>query len=302
MEDLEEKVLNETISLIPQVYTDLAQPTVKEVGNTVSRIVHNLLVPVRGLCWGIEKIEKCVNEGLEKRLANVKPEKLHTPEPEIAVPLLQALTYTAQNEILREMYLNLLASTMNSEKDNISHRAFVQIINQLSPMEARLLAAFRPKTNIIPRTGVSVNGGEFSWSPSEIYGFPEAIIPIVNYYLCNKSSQRRLLQKNVVLTQLNDDVVSMSVCIDNLLRLGLINVDFKNKVSDSDYNIFQEHEFYKRWNSSTTDTKGMTMNFVRGNIVIDGQYNNIFIEKGLVRLTQFGFNFMSVCVIESKVL
>ena len=33
-----------------------------------------------------------------------------------------------------------------------------------------------------------------------------------------------------------------------------------------------------------------------------GQYNEIKVEKGIVRLTQFGYNFIKVCVLEKEVI
>ena len=47
-------------------------------------------------------------------MEKVPEERLKSPDPEIAVPLLQSLTYTAQNETLREMYIALLANSMDN--------------------------------------------------------------------------------------------------------------------------------------------------------------------------------------------
>lgn len=44
------------------------------------------------------------------------------------------------------------------------------------------------------------------------------------------------------------------------------------------------------------------MRAIRGNTFWGGQYNKIQVEKGIVRLTQFGYNFIKVCVLESEVL
>lgn len=51
---------------------------------------------------------------------------------------MQALTYTAQNETLREMYVNLLANSMNTDKNSVVHPSFVEIIKQMNSLDAKV--------------------------------------------------------------------------------------------------------------------------------------------------------------------
>ena len=39
-----------------------------------------------------------------------------------------------------------------------------------------------------------------------------------------------------------------------------------------------------------------------GNIIVNGQYKEIKIEKGIIRLTQFGFDFTKACIIENEII
>jgi hypothetical protein len=105
--------------LLLQAYKDTLQPAGKVVGRTVQV----LFAPIRAFLWGFEKIEQVVNEGLERRLAKIPDEKITTPAPEIVVPILQALMYSGENEILREMYLNLLATSVNMDREKCAHRS-----------------------------------------------------------------------------------------------------------------------------------------------------------------------------------
>lgn len=98
------------VDLTKEIYKDAASPAVSEVGKVAGRSVKALLSPIRGFLWCWEKIEEYVEEAVQKKLEGVPEEQLKSPEPEIAVPLLQSLTYTAQNETLREMYIALLAN------------------------------------------------------------------------------------------------------------------------------------------------------------------------------------------------
>jgi hypothetical protein len=133
-----EKIIDETSKLVPEVYKDLAQPVTKVVGEVAGRSVKALLSPVRGLLWGWEKIEQMVEDGLSKRFKEIPKESLKTPDPEIAVPLMQALSYTAQNETLKEMYLNLLANSMKISKEKDVHPSFVELIKQMNSLDAKV--------------------------------------------------------------------------------------------------------------------------------------------------------------------
>lgn len=134
------ELMNEAKALTPEIYKDLAKPALQEVGSVAGRTVKALLSPIRGMLWGWERIEMFVEEELLKRFERIAEERRKSPEPEIAVPLLQALTYTAQNETLREMYINLLANSMDSEKEKVVHPSFVEIIKQMSSLDAKVFA------------------------------------------------------------------------------------------------------------------------------------------------------------------
>lgn len=137
-EELIEEIKDEVPKLIPEVYKDLAKPTVQEIGQVTGRTTKALLSPIRGMLWGWERIEQIVTEGVSKRLNEIPDERKKTPEQEIAVPLMQALDYTAQNETLREMYLNLLSNSMDTAKEKDVHPSFVELIKQMNSLDAKV--------------------------------------------------------------------------------------------------------------------------------------------------------------------
>lgn len=128
--DTGKELLNGAKAIVPEVYKDLAKPVVSEVGSVAGRTVKALLSPLRGFLWGWERIEKVIEEGVSKKLEKIPEEKRKSPDPEIAVPLIQALGYTAQNETLREMYINLLANSMDTDQEKVVHPSFVEIIKK----------------------------------------------------------------------------------------------------------------------------------------------------------------------------
>ncbi|MBF8455881.1 DUF4393 domain-containing protein [Kaistella sp. G5-32] len=132
------EIISEAKALAPEIYKDLARPALQEIGTVAGRTVKSLLAPLRGLLWGWEKIEEYVEIEVKKRIDRIPEENRKSPDPEIAVPLIQALTYTAQNESLREMYINLLANAMDKDKDKIVHPSFVEIIKQMNTLDAKV--------------------------------------------------------------------------------------------------------------------------------------------------------------------
>ncbi len=126
-------------------YDDVGRPVAKPAGELVAlvpRAIKAALAPVEK--WVLQR-EYNVAETkklLEEKLQNTPPELIQPPEPHIAVPALQYISYCMDNEELRDMYANLLANSMNSVVKNGVHPGFVEIIKQLSPDEAKILRHF----------------------------------------------------------------------------------------------------------------------------------------------------------------
>lgn len=81
---------------------------------------------------------ECFEDDLYARTAQIPKECLHNSNPMIAGPTLEALKYSYDEEKLREMYVSLLASSMDSRKDTIVHPSYVQIIQQMNSFDATL--------------------------------------------------------------------------------------------------------------------------------------------------------------------
>lgn len=127
------------------VYPDVIQPAAKEVGTalqTVAKTLHILLAPVSALVWGYEKIRDHVTEKVSEKLKELPAERLQSPEPHVAGPALEALRYTGYQESLRDLYTNLLATSIDSKTAHEAHPAFVEIIKQMSPDEALIMRYF----------------------------------------------------------------------------------------------------------------------------------------------------------------
>lgn len=126
------------------IYQDALQPAAKEIGKalrTVAKTVNVALAPVSALVWGYDQIKEFVDNKVTEKLQNVPEENIVTPPPHVAGPALESLRYTGSIDELKELYANLLASSMDSATTKDAHPSFVEIIKQLSSDEAKLLTA-----------------------------------------------------------------------------------------------------------------------------------------------------------------
>lgn len=213
-----EKITDEVSKLAPEVYKDLAKPAIMEIGNVAGRSTKALLSPIRAMLWGWELIEKVVEEGVKKRLEKIPEEQRKTPAPEIAVPLLQALTYTAQNETLREMYLNLLANSMDKEKDKDVHPSFVEIIKQMNSLDAKV---FDTLTNDV--------------------GYHKAINPEISIVGKRQTYVDATPEWFVGWTIEGYDIFDVSSSLIRLSKFGLVELMFDRTAGTDGYNLLKKH-------------------------------------------------------------
>lgn len=80
-----------------------------------------------------------IYQDLASKLEGVPVDKVQPPKASIAGPVMEGIGYVLDEPALREMYLNLLASAVNSDKAPQVHPSFVEIIRQLSAQEVVVL-------------------------------------------------------------------------------------------------------------------------------------------------------------------
>lgn len=212
------KAIDEVTKLAPKVYDDLVQPSSQIIGETAGRTVKALLAPVRGMLWGWERIEDVVTKGVEERLKNVPEENRKAPEPEIAVPVMQALTYTAQNETLREMYLNLLANAMDIGFDKVVHPSFVEIIKQMNSLDAKVFEKL-----------------------SQSNGYNLMVNPKIGIKDTNKYYAQATPKWFVGWTIDEYTIFDISTCIVRLSKFGLVDLLLDKKIYNQDSGDLKNH-------------------------------------------------------------
>lgn len=127
----------------PEIYKDLLQPAFQETGNNlllVAKSVSIALTPLSMTVWGYDKLREWVSVKLTHKLAEKEPEEICNPKLNIAAPIITNLPYVFDEVALREMYINLLASSMVKSTVSKVHPSFAFMIQQLSSDEALLLS------------------------------------------------------------------------------------------------------------------------------------------------------------------
>ena len=145
MSESDEKKLNtikEIVQAVP-VYQDLVQPAAQEIGKSlaiVAKTVNIALAPVSILVWGYDKIKDFIETSVAEKIKNLPPEQIvSNPDPKVIGQSLEALKFVGPDKDLRDMYANLIASSLDKKTAKNAHPAYVDIIKSLTPDEARIL-------------------------------------------------------------------------------------------------------------------------------------------------------------------
>ena len=274
-------------------------------------------------------------EEIENKVLKILESRLILPRMHLFGLAWESGKYYYKQSDMRELFANLISKLFDLEMYKILHPAYIEIIKQLSPIDAKLLSEFRPKTPLRIGTSMSMkryiekNGKkvrvdnndneieDIDESPLPIsdtdyqligYEFPKVIKPAVSYYVVDRGSRKgTLLQGSVVKSEIITDISLISASITNLGRLGLIEIDMDRPASiegsnNDIYKCFSEKPLLPNWQEASVHP------FLR-RIQVAGIPNNydevsktkaLELRKGSAQLTQFGFNFISACVIESE--
>lgn len=217
-------VVTELVKAVP-IYQDLVQPAAQEIGEAlgkIAKLVNIALAPVSGLVWGYDKITNWLDTKLSEKLQNIPSENIITPPINIAGPIIEAMRFTGENDVLRDMYANLLANAMNKTSSQKVHPRFVEIIKNMSTDEARILKEISDKNLLyipfIQLSGTSIQG---------------------HYMICDHFFCELMEVDDIDIEMFNEN-------IENLSILGILNINRKSTLDHLDFApIDQVSEYLK---------------------------------------------------------
>lgn len=258
-DEIKQEILDQTKGVAVELYKDVVRPMAKPVGEILGFLPRTLKLALSGwekwLINGEETI-KLTAESVKEKIKDVPEEKLVEPEPHVAIPAMQQLSYCVNNEELRELYANLLVSSMNVDKKWQVHPAFVDIIKQLTPDEAKFIRNLQP-----------------------FVSHYNALVDVRIEY-DQKGSGKTIISNftNVGLDKI-DCPQNIGSYIDNLERLKLICIPPTMSLTNKDlYEPLKTH--YLLTNSLPKQL---------------GPNQNIGYDYKVFNLTNFGFDFVNIC-------
>lgn len=220
--------ITETIQLakkivpVKEAYQDVVQPAARQLGRageTLGMAINTLLLPIRKYVFEWQAKQDHLEQDLKKKLEAVPPERLVEQAPlHVVIPAVQAWSYSVDCDELRNLYSNLLANSMIMNRQIDVHPAFVEIIKQLDPYEARLFKCIAPSKD---------------WPVYEL-----------RVKLDEKGSYAVHGTHFAVVTLDNVKTAPAPHYWQNMQRLGLINIQYDPWLSDEKaYQDLEEHEF-----------------------------------------------------------
>ncbi len=213
------EIIKRAAEIVPEVYEDGLKTTTLESGKMLALIPQTINAALAPLRQWIAQKEYNVEETkllLAKKLERIDSESIVSPEAYIAVPALQSIAYCMDSDALRNMYANLLVSSMVKEVKDKAHPAFVEIIKQLSPDEAKLLKK------------ISEMGESF---------------PIIDVKLYAKEGYFDELKNFSLLAEgVCDNPTDFFMYLDNFQRLKLVDIPFGVRINNED--VYKPLETY----------------------------------------------------------
>jgi hypothetical protein len=248
--------------------------TINDIWELVFGDFHHFVEKKRALH---EKDLNDFKEKINKEIGNIPTENLQEPSFNIIAPALEASKYYIENEVIRGMFAKLIGSSMDSQKTNQVHSSYVEILKQLSPLDAQNLT--------ILKTGEE---------------------PIIEYRLTHlDDSSYQTLFTNVFLSNSdNQDIDLNAISLSNISRLGLSIISYDEFLSDSSMystfkatkkyeelskNVAMKKAAYDRYNSLPEERQPSSQ------LIESLKYHKLSIKEGIVRLTPLGKSFVNVC-------
>jgi hypothetical protein len=214
---------------IPELYRDMLQPAAKVMGQNlvlVARAVRVALAPVEGVVWGYDRIREYLGFAITAKLAAKPPSEIQSPDPTIAGPAIMNMVFAAEAPHLREMYATLLTHASYTPTASSVHPSFVQIIQAISPTEAKILR------------GIADLSGETSLMEEIL--FEERIDSVMGSRgtKSNRYISDQWLEFCVGCGVSNEDLAE--VALRNFIRLGLLYEHTQAELKKSRPTLFDE--------------------------------------------------------------
>lgn len=128
------------MDIVPKFLDEALTPVAKELGQRLADLVSLAFTPIIKLKGKRDHNLEIFLSNLNDKVKNIPEEDLIEPPAHIVGPLLEDMAkFYHDEEYLRDLFSNLIASTMDRNKSDFIHPSFKFIIDQLSADDAKFL-------------------------------------------------------------------------------------------------------------------------------------------------------------------
>lgn len=264
------KIIDSTKNALPE--------TVSAVDHALSSVLNIVGYPANYVNeyakFSLGKLQKKLNE----KLLNISPDKVVSPPIHIAAPILEKSRFTADCEELHNMFALLLATAMDYDTQSLAHPAFIRVIEELSPLEAKILSNenFDKGYNAMASLRIQERRKDSRFIKN----------PLSNDFRM-LSTGRSLIEHMISYQSLNDlsveQLVLSSSITNNFIRLGIFEFPSGTHVSSE--------KPYEKLTAAIKDYIDYRSNLE----TLPHNYEYAIIPEAVV-LTEFGKRFIAACV------
>ena len=203
-----------------------------------------------------QEVDNLFLKDIATEVSNIPIDQIQEPKLSVLGPALEASKYYIDDEELRSLFAKLIAASMDNSKNEVLQPAFVEIIKQMSPIDAK---------NLI-----------------NLYDIKDKQNPIVSIILESKDSKnyKEVFDHFYIENIGNISHVRVASSLLNLKRLGLIEINYGVFLSDKNrYLSYENHPIINQFKNEYND-----------------DLHSIKLKKGLIKITNFGMDFCKICI------
>lgn len=209
-------------------------------------------------------------KSITQKVVHIPNESLQEPKISILGPALEASKFYIEEDDIREMFASLLASSFDSSKNSILHHSFVEIIKQLTPLDAKNLKSIAQSKN----SPIAQYTKKFEDEGMNI------LKPLI--FLSDLTNIKNSINETNLEFDRKFDRNASS--LTNLERLGLIKINLTQRLGDDNlYEALENNPIANEYKtlieeSNTTD--------------------KFTVKKGIASITPLGRDFYKICLSE----
>ena len=251
---------------LPEPLNELLNPVARQVGHTFSLAWEAGPGVLNTWCEKIiykrQLSFQSFKKEIKEAMSNIPPGDLQEPSISLLGPALEATSYYIEEETIRQMFASLIAASMDKRKNGQVHHSFVDVIKQMTPLDAKVLSKLDNPTILLHYQTHDRN------NPPNKVGITSDILLSDDF------------------PEFDNDV---SLSIGNLARLGFLEIPTRNmgsvRIGGNNPEIldrFQRTQLYADLESNLHSTSSSLENY---EVVSYPSY-----------LTKFAFTFRDICL------